>query len=101
MGTFADALYPGDGGIGYNLDDWEGAAVNRDFKGYHWREVPRDTLADHHYDLTFFSPEGRRFYLPAYMIAALDDFYEIHDPVIYNLTPDRGSWTGSGAIMTS
>jgi hypothetical protein len=86
--AFADVPYPGDKGIGDDLDDWETAAVNRDFKGCHWREVPRDTLAYHHDDLPFFSLRGKQFYLPAYLLASMDQFHQILDPVIYRLCSD-------------
>jgi hypothetical protein len=105
--AFAEVPYPGDEGIGSDLLDWEAAAVNRDFSGYSWRDVPRDTLADHYHDLSsFFSPKGYQFFLPAYLLAALDDFHEILDPVIYGLTPsedeDMSDWFRSrNDLLTS
>jgi hypothetical protein len=84
--AFAEVPYPGDDGIGYNLSDWDGQKVNRDFKGYHWREVPRNVLVYHHYNLCFFSPRGRQFYLSTYLLAGLDEFVDIADTTIYYLS---------------
>lgn len=81
--AFADVPYPGDEGIGYNLYDWDGAAINRDFKGYHWRALPRDVLLYHHDDLPMLSKHGRQFYLPAYIREALEGSTEFIDDVVW------------------
>lgn len=71
--AFADVPYPGDDAIGDDPAYDDSAKLNRDFKGHHWRRVPQRKLTDHESDLGLFSPKGRQFYLPAYLLGALDD----------------------------
>lgn len=58
-------------------------------KGRHWRDLSRGTLDQLKSALFFLSPEGYRFYLPAFMIYSIEDFYAadvIPDNVIQTLT---------------
>ncbi len=90
--AFKNLPYPGDDNLGYDRKNPDGAAINYDFRGYDTDEVPRHILAYHHYHLSFFSAEGRQYYLPAYMVTALDnDICGTLMPTIYYLQRDDAS----------
>lgn len=84
--AFADAPYPGDGRIAYAPEAWEAEELNADFQGQHWKSLPRDVLRQHSHDLALFSAEGFQFYLPAYLLAAVDDFWDVREFVLSRLT---------------
>lgn len=91
--AFADVPYPGDERIAYNeqgLFDLEAIEITEDFRGYHWTEVNRAVLGYCLSALSFFSAEARQFYLPAYLLAALDCHDGIRDSVLFNLGPSEG-----------
>ena len=93
--AFADAVYPGDEYIGYNPDDWESAELAQDFKGKHWKEVPLEKLQYH--SSSFLSPAGFRYYLPAYLLAALADYGNLLPHTVYALTlPEKSSLEEQG-----
>src|SRR5690242_17182928 len=71
--AFADVPYPGDDLIAYDKDAWECPKLNADFRGYHWRDVPREIVRSHADDLALLSPAGFHFYLPAFVFASFDD----------------------------
>jgi hypothetical protein len=71
--AFSNVPYPGDGQIAYSETAWECPEINEDFKGKHWRDVPRETIRWHRAELPLFSPSGFQYYLPAYLLAALID----------------------------
>jgi hypothetical protein len=86
--SFGPMPYPGDEQIvtGENSEDQQ---ILRLLKGLHWRDVPFETLDHLRTALTFMSPEGFRFYLPAFMLYCIMDFYRADvavDRVISNLT---------------
>jgi len=85
--AFADVEYPGDDNIGkaftYAND---GPELNHDLRGFHWLEVPRPLLAYHAWDLPYYSLDGLRFYLPTYLLAAIDQFSDVTDTAIYQVT---------------
>lgn len=84
--AFSDPPYPGDDQL-VAYDDYESEELKRSFKGKHWRDIPRDVLRYHYDDLPFFSSAGLRCYLPAFLMAALDVFWDIRDFAIYELAP--------------
>lgn len=78
--TWADARYPGDDKIaddtsGYHLECNQVAAF---FRGKDWHEITLRELARYDGDgsacLSFMSPSAFRYYLPAYMLIALEDY---------------------------
>src|SRR4051812_10652627 len=79
--AFAGAPYPGDDQIAFDPKAWDGPEINRDFRGLHWRDVPRKLLRYRWDDLPLFSPAGLLFYLPAYLVAAFDDL-DIRDGLL-------------------
>lgn len=86
--AFADVPYPGDDRIAYSTTAFECPEINADFRGKHWKEVPREVLQYHHDDLPLFSSAGCQYYLPAYLFAALDDFWDLREFVSIHLTPE-------------
>lgn len=82
--AFLDTPRPDDDHIGYNPDDWESAELNAAFKGKHWKELRPEELK--YNSSTFLSLEGFRYYLPAYLFAALDDYGDLLPHTVYNLT---------------
>ncbi len=85
--AFADVPYPGDRNIGSDPDYWECAEINGHFGGRHWKDVPRDILQYHQHDHPFFSPAGMHYYLPTYLIAALDRFGDTLEFTFYEINP--------------
>lgn len=83
--AFADVPYPGDGRIAADENDWESIELNKNFKDYPWNAVPPAALKWHHDNLGWFSPAGLRYYLPTYLFAALEDFWDLRSFVIYHL----------------
>jgi len=64
--------------------------IRRAFGGRHWRDLPFEFLDDQKGALFFMSPEGYRFYLPAFLFYSVTDFFRadtIPDEVIRTLTP--------------
>src|SRR5437879_1838453 len=86
--TFGGMPYPGDEQIvsGRDGECWE---IKSALKGRHWRDVSFEILDSLREALALMSPEGFRFYLPAYMIISVMDYYRadvISDTVISLLT---------------
>lgn len=52
-----------------------------------WRSIPLEFLDAHYSAISFFSEAGFRFYLPAYLVADLNDRLNTADPV-FHLTHD-------------
>jgi len=72
--AWAETPPPSEGGISYNqeLDD-ERAELEASLRGRHWREVPRETLFAWRTGLAGLSPAGFRYYLPAFLLAGLEN----------------------------
>jgi len=89
--AFSTTPYPGDNNIG-DGDPFDGDSVEEAFRGKHWREISLELLLVHHEKLPFLSPEGFRFYFPAYLIGVLYhfedlDMYFVPSRIITSLTP--------------
>ena len=77
---------------------WE---VRDDFASQRWPDVTRETIDRHFDSLPLFTPTAHHYYLPAYLVRALDHEGQtfgtggtVADFVIYNLSPDyTESWT--------
>ncbi|HEX2572556.1 MAG TPA: DUF6714 family protein [Polyangia bacterium] len=82
--AFADVPYPGDDRLVDDPFDWEAADLLACFKGRHWKALTHEDLFQN--SLTFVGLDAYSFYLPAYLLAALDD-YEHSDHVVYGLCP--------------
>jgi hypothetical protein len=71
--AFASSQYPGDNRLVYDNSGshLECNQVADAFKGKHWADLPVDFLRRHADSMFFFTPEAYRFYLPAYLLAAV------------------------------
>jgi hypothetical protein len=97
--AFAARPYPGDDRIAKRdprYEDYEGHAIARFHRGKRWPEITLDHLrtgypGDPTACLAFMTPEGWRYYLPAYLTIALD--WEaadaIGEAVVGNVTHPR------------
>ena len=76
-GAFREMPYPGDEHIVSHIrgDCWECEKIKNALKGRHWRDLSFESLDHLREALTFMSPEGFRFYLPAFMIILIMDYY--------------------------
>ena len=88
--------YPGDDNIAYRQDGshLECMQVADFFRGKSWKDITLQCLRTYRGDgsacLSFMSPEAFRYYLPAYMLIALDNYGEadlIADSAVNALTP--------------
>jgi hypothetical protein len=97
--AFTNTSYPGDGNLtvhkrGFDCDDCDELAA--DFKGRVWSEVPLVVVQWHYEEISLFSPEAYRYYLPAYMLASLDPAdsepaRSIPNSVLYSLSKPKTS----------
>ena len=86
--SFADTPYPGDDRI--CKTDVDGSDMVRAFRGKDWRDLQLNIITNYHVDMALMTPEGFRFYLPAFMLAVL--FYYGHVSTLpmglmHSLTP--------------
>lgn len=96
--AFADMPFPGAQRMVNDMggDDLERKQIREEFSHYtDWQDVPRELLWSERDALSFFEPSGFAFYLPAYMVFAVEDYEggdSIPDSLVYALTlPDEGS----------
>jgi hypothetical protein len=97
--AFEARPYPGDDRIADSdprYEDYEGHAVARFHRGKNWQKITLRHLRDVYGGdasacLAFMTAEGWRYYLPAYLLIALDrkEADAIGDAVIGNLTHPR------------
>jgi hypothetical protein len=61
--------------------------IRKIFSGRRWWELAPDLIMEHDDAISFMEPEGRRYYLPAYLIATLyaDPEWFFSEMVIYHL----------------
>jgi hypothetical protein len=92
--AFADVSYPGDDNIveksiiqGFEVEDPEREELAAVLRGKSWKDVGADFVRYHYYGLALLTQEGQRYYLPAYMLAALEDSGEslYVDFIVYHL----------------
>jgi len=80
--AWADGQYPGDDAISYDKSGYhlECKQVADFFRRKHWKDITLPVLCTYRGDasacLSFMSPEACRFYLPAYMLIAIDNHDE-------------------------
>ncbi|NDJ77713.1 MAG: hypothetical protein GYB65_15785 [Chloroflexi bacterium] len=92
--VFADHVYPGDGNIvrGYHEKNPEGFEFLGRVRGKHWREVSPTLLEKHQWGwwLCYLTEQAFGFFLPAVMLAILDNPEEMDDTtgtLLFNLIP--------------
>lgn len=86
--AFKDVPYPGDSGI-VRHDHGDCALLRKDFAGSHWTSLQVSVLDRHAENLPCLTPEGFKFYLPAYLLAALEGPppWGLDEAAIYRLVP--------------
>jgi len=92
--AFGEVPYPGDDHIVQNPHDLESARVRDDLKNKHWSTLPLKTLLKHSSALPLLTPEGVRFYLPAFLhisVVQPDEVDVIPENIISYLTPSQGT----------
>jgi hypothetical protein len=88
--AFADVPYPGDDKIGDDTSCGECADIAEYFRGTTGREHSIKELQQQQWALSFFSPQALQYFLPAYMMASLDHWYEadnIPSSILYAWLP--------------
>lgn len=88
--AFAGVPFPGDDNIVSHPNTWIASHLPRLFAGKHWKEIPLEVIIQEKLSLPLFTPEGFRFYLPAFLCAALlypDQVDILPRNIIFNLTP--------------
>ena len=61
-------------------DDATVAAARLQYTDTYWIEVPRETLVNFESALSFMDELGTRYYLPVFMIAALEGYIDLSTP---------------------
>jgi hypothetical protein len=70
--------YPGDDRIVPDVPwDEDLKEMRAGLIGRHWREVDREVIKAHCDSLPLLTPEARRYFLPAFLLAAVDNFWEV------------------------
>lgn len=90
-GAFPVEDYPGDENIVYDNSDYhlEAKGIREAFKVYTWQQVPDELLLYEQSCLSFLSPAGYRYYLPAFLCFAVRDYWGadlIPDGIVFTLT---------------
>lgn len=89
-GAFESQPYPGDDSLLSVPTNLEASEVLDTFRGKHWKNVSMSELFAHRLSLPLLSEEGYRFYLPAYLIAALlhpEEVDTLRENVFFSLAP--------------
>jgi hypothetical protein len=79
--AFENVPYPGNSNIGTD-------SLIVTFHDLHWRDVSPEILFLHRFEITSFSPEAFRFYLPAMMLGALlhhEETDTLSETLVYRL----------------
>jgi hypothetical protein len=78
--------------VDHNNYDPESEQILNDFKGKNWKDISVEVVRRHKEALSRFTPASFRYYLPSYMIACVDSYYDVDvalDSVLFNLTPPQ------------
>lgn len=89
--AFFTDIYIGDEDIVYNnsIDHLECNELKKQFSGIKWQDVSFELMFQNKDSLPFFSTKGFKYYLPAFMIYIVSDYYgsdTLADNVISKLT---------------
>jgi hypothetical protein len=93
--AFADVQHPDPGRLLRADAGWEGANLQPLVAGMRWQEIPADVIRRYPTALLLLTPQGFRFLLPAYLLAALRDPEEVDvlpELVFLTLTPSGSDW---------
>ncbi len=82
--AFSATDHPGDGFLLGSREGEDSDEAVDSFRGFtDWSAVDAATLDEHHDALSFLSEGGFRFFLPAFLIADLNDQLRTADPVFH------------------
>ncbi|NNC93210.1 MAG: hypothetical protein HKN80_12045 [Acidimicrobiia bacterium] len=82
--AFSETDHPGDGFLQRSREGEDAFEAVTPFRGFtDWSMVDAGTLDEHYDALSFLSEGGFRFFLPAYLIADLNDQLRTADPVFH------------------
>lgn len=89
--AFQSEKYPGDDYLVYDNSGkhLECEYIKKVFQGKTWKSLPDNFLFEEISSLSFFSPQAYKYYLPAFLIYSVNDFYgsdEVPFQVISSLT---------------
>ena len=85
--AFAGIAHPGDAFLQGGREGTEPSETIAPFKGrHHWQEIDPAVLDANYEALSFFSEEGFRFFLPAFLIADLRGQLRTADPLFISHT---------------
>jgi hypothetical protein len=93
--AFADAHHPGSRRLLRADAGWEGGRLEPLVTDMRWQDIPLDVIRDYPTGLLLLAPEGFRFCLPAYLLAALRDPEEVDilpELVFETLSPLGSDW---------
>ena len=77
---FALEKYPGDENLAYDgQDDYEIDLIKQNFIGKLWQNLDNDFILENRNSIYFFSKYAFKYYLPAFMIAIIENFDELDD----------------------
>jgi len=72
--AWADTPMPPEGGIAASSDKYDDRAeLEQVLRGRQWRAVPLETLVELRMELPALTPEGLRYFLPAFLLASLEE----------------------------
>ncbi|BCM89691.1 hypothetical protein IAD21_01538 [Abditibacteriota bacterium] len=83
--AFDDVSYPGDDNIGILGGRDDAKRVTEWYRGVDWRSLTPDTIWS--FGLSWMTPEAFHYYLPAYLLAPIDDGADAYEFTLNSLTP--------------
>lgn len=91
--AFSEAPCPADHQITYSGSP-DQLDIDLDFRGKHWRGLDPEFIISQQSALSFFRPEAMRFFLPAFLFAALANFSdnEIDQYLVHHFVTMGDSW---------
>jgi hypothetical protein len=99
IAAFSASPYPGDEQIcaDQSANDPECQEIAAAFRGKHWKDVSVEMVREHADALPLLTPAAFRYFLPAYMVASAEAYYDVDvasESVLSNLTPPavRDGW---------
>ncbi len=82
----------------------ECCGVRKDFACVKWQDASNKLLENNYDKIPLFSPEAFNYFLPAYLLYTLNNFYdefsEVCEFTLYALTPDK-SWKNENGDISS
>lgn len=93
--AFADVPHPGQNIAPCNCEECRALQkdLHKDFSGSSWQTLTASFFESHFGDLSLLSPEAFNYFLPAYLVYALQNYNasDVWEWTIYTLTPGKES----------